>query len=430
MNTTDLAAWIQQRRWYAAKSYALDDLQIISSQEIPMGEESITHMILATTSHMGSDHYQLLLRQVPREYAEKHVAADSIITSGEVTLVELFGDPAGLLLFLDAFNEQAASGDLRFHSGSAVATQSVRVITTEQSNSSAIFGDEVIVKFYRRLTPGLNPDLEIGRALDHHECLYVPRVRGWVEGVVDGTPTTLAVMHQFFATAVDGFEYALTSVRDLIVSEVAPSLSGGDFASESERLGEAVAAIHADLQRAFGFDTAASDIYIDEMLERLSQATSEVPALAPYQEQIARIYDSYRGQEFQVQRIHGDLHLGQVLRDISGWKILDFEGEPTADLAHRRQFGPAVRDVAGLLRSFDYAARQPLISHPEADRLLLRTELWTERNRAAFLRGYGPSPESRLFELDKAVYEAVYEHRFRPDWIGIPLGGIFRLLGA
>lgn len=431
LDTAALASWIQHRRWYATKNLTIENFELLSRTPLNFAGVEAEHVVVAITTSQGTDLYQLLLASAERDYIETHVQPDSVISSAEQSWYELFGDPRALLGLIDLLNEATTNQALQFK---ALATlplaTSARVISSEQSNSSVVLGDQLIAKFYRRLTPGLNPDLEIGRALDQRGCQFVPRLRGWAEGELNQTQSTLLVVHEFFGTAVDGFEHALASVRDLIASDSTPAEAGGDFAAESERLGAAVRSIHEDLKAAFGAETIRLDPLIDSMNERLDRACMEVPALRQFEQEIRQRFEVERGRTAEVQRIHGDLHLGQVLRDPTGWKVLDFEGEPGSALEQRRAMSPAVRDVAGMLRSFDYAARQPLNTHPERERLLTHTATWAQRNREAFLRGYGAQSDSLsdVFELDKAVYEALYEHRFRPDWIDVPLGGIARLL--
>jgi maltokinase len=176
------------------------------------------------------------------------------------------------------------------------------------------------------------------------------------------------------------------------------------------------------------------------MHSRLEIAMLAAPELAPYAEAVHASYDEVGrlSEPVPLQRIHGDYHLGQVMRVDSGWVLLDFEGEPARPLAERTVLMSPLRDVAGMLRSFDYAARSLLADRQTAPTLNARAHEWVERNRAAFCAGYesggGRDPREqavllRAFELDKAVYEVVYEARHRPGWLSIPLGAVARLAG-
>jgi maltokinase len=216
---------------------------------------------------------------------------------------------------------------------------------------------------------------------------------------------------------------------------------GGDFAGEAERLGEAVASVHADLATAFGIREASADELAERaeaMHGRLKRALEIVPALADVAPALAAAYDAVRGlsDAVTVQRIHGDLHLGQALRTVTRWVLIDFEGEPMAAMASRREFDSPLRDVAGMLRSFEYAGFHRVIDIGFEPQLSYRAGEWSTRNREAFLTGYasasGADPRAhgvllRAFEADKAVYEAVYEARNRPNWLPIPLASLNRL---
>ena len=246
---------------------------------------------------------------------------------------------------------------------------------------------------------------------------------------MQGEDTTLGLLTEFFANSADGWAMATSSVRDLMSEgDLRADEVGGDFAAESHRLGEAVAAVHADLARAFGTTVAHhSELskILDQMVTDAEVAINLVPELAEHREDIlatfARAGDHAAG--LNVQRIHGDLHLGQVLRTLSGWSIIDFEGEPSKPLAYRRALHSPLKDIAGMLRSFDYVARGLVINpHTDAQHKYRAAE-WAERNRRSFSDGYasvaGNDPRQavsllRAFELDKALYEVVYEHGHRP----------------
>jgi maltokinase len=174
------------------------------------------------------------------------------------------------------------------------------------------------------------------------------------------------------------------------------------------------------------------------MQSRLDTALRSIPELAPHAAGVRRRFEAFAGlhEPLQVQRVHGDLHLGQTLRTVKGWKIIDFEGEPAKSLAERVALDSPVRDVAGMVRSFDYAAGATLQQFGTDPQLRYRAAEWAERNRAAFLEGYAEASQIELdgletvlaaYEADKAVYEAVYEMRNRPTWLGIPLQAVARI---
>ena len=257
-------------------------------------------------------------------------------------------------------------------------------------------------------------------------------------------PATVAMLQTFVPNASDGWRLATASVRDLYAEgDLHADEVGGDFAADSERLGAATASVHADMATVLPTEPADAAWYAalaEQMTARLDAAVEVVPQLAEHADAIRALYAKVAGStEATVrQRVHGDLHLGQVLRTATGWIVLDFEGEPARPLAERRELDSPLRDVAGMLRSFDYAARHMLVEQPEDPQRAYRAQEWAERNRSAFCAGYsqagdldpcGESPLLRAFEADKAVYECVYEARNRPHWLMIPLTSLSRLTG-
>jgi maltokinase len=338
-----------------------------------------------------------------------------------------------------------------------------RVGTAEQSNTSIVFGDTSILKLFRRVAPGLNPDLELSLALSRAGSNRVPSTLAWFESELPvaseqpdpatgpgsaGQLATLGLLQRYLSGGRDGWEFALTHVRRLRADPDAADQLTGNFSAESFLLGRSTAEVHLALARALPVTVLGrSDIeaLATTMALRLDAATLVAPALTPYREPLHRIFralaDSARdGRRLRAQRIHGDLHLGQSMRTGRGWVLLDFEGEPAKTLAERRCPQPAVRDVAAMLRSFDYAAAHLLTEvapgGPQHTRLAGLAAAWAARNREAFLAGYAaagaddPTADPVLLhalETDKAVYEVVYEARNRPDWLPIPLSAIARL---
>ena len=202
------------------------------------------------------------------------------------------------------------------------------------------------------------------------------------------------MVQTFLKGATDGWELALTSVRDLYAeADLHADEVGGDFAGEAHRLGMATAEVHAALAatlptgRLEGKELAG---LADGMRGRLDRTAAEVTELEPYAEALRAAFDDLAGLDdpVEVQRVHGDFHLGQVMRTLDGWKLLDFEGEPARPLAERRGLESPLKDVAGMLRSFDYAARHLLADHPADPQREYRATEWAERNREAFCTGY------------------------------------------
>ncbi|MET9248712.1 aminoglycoside phosphotransferase [Nonomuraea sp. NPDC003709] len=435
MLSEPLAAWIGRQRWFGGKGRVIDELSIESDVELTSG---LRHLIVAVWQEGSRDRYQILLGE--RAELPDRLSHALIGTIGDTYLYDAVHDSERMSWLLEGMAHDVSGNGLRLrHVPEAAIDTSQRslVLGAEQSNTSLVFGDAYICKLFRRLIPGVNPELEIVTALAARGAPHVAQPYGWIETDLDGTDTTLGFMQEFLSNANDGWDLALASVRDLYASlpEVPAAEAGGDFAAESLRLGSASARVHHELAAAFPTDVIESH-EVKRMAEafrrKLGRAAAEVPELRRH---VTAIEDAYHQvelltHEVPVQRVHGDFHLGQVMRTPTDWVVLDFEGEPGQPLAERRALYSPLRDVAGMLRSFDYAARHLLAGHSQAERLEPRAQEWADRNRAAFLEGYaeggGVISRSdaallRAFELSKAVYEVVYEARNRPSWISIPL---------
>jgi trehalose synthase-fused probable maltokinase len=369
-------------------------------------------------------------------------------THGENYAYDAMRDRDSTVPWLTHLVAASTVGPMHFHpAGVAYIPEGVPgdVISTEQSNTSLVYGESAILKLFRRLEPGLNPDVEIHDALRRTDNKHIAPLLGHIEidDRAGGEPATVAMLQTYVPNASEGWRLATSSVRDLYAEgDLHADEVGGDFAGESERLGEATASVHADLAQVLPTETAGRDWYASvagQMSERLEAALAVVPDLAGHADALRALYAAVADTDEPVvrQRVHGDLHLGQVLRTTTGWIVLDFEGEPARPLAARRELDTPLRDVAGMLRSFDYAARHMLVESPGDPQRAYRAQEWAQRNRTAFCEGYsaaarevslsGDSALLRAFEADKAVYECVYEARNRPHWLMIPLSSLSRL---
>ncbi len=347
---------------------------------------------------------------------------------GQVVAYDAAQDPEACQVLLRALLAgrilRSPDSEVRFrptHTDRLTGDLAPRVYTGQQSNTSVMLGDAAILKLFRRLELGRNLDIEIHEALNRAGVDDVATLYGWSEGswVSRGRQldADLAMVVEKLAGAVDGWGLALDHLR-----------AGRSFAAEAEALGHALAETHEALRVAFPTARVLGVRAASVMSERLSVATQSAPALATYSAGLRRCFDQLGAATLEVQRVHGDFHLGQTLHTPSGWKIIDFEGEPAKTMAERVAPDSVWRDIAGMLRSFDYASA----SVPGPD-----SGTWNAECREGFLRGYAGgelSPEDavilRAYEADKSIYEVVYEVRNRPDWVSIPLGAVATLAQA
>jgi maltokinase len=439
-----LATWLVKQRWFAGKGRTVHDLAVVADTEIIPGDPGLRHLMVTVSHGATSDCYQLFIGYRARLPARLRHAR--IGTHDGLQIYDGLHDTALTRALLDAIVDDRSVGMLRFcrMPGAEIeAGLDSLVLTGEQSNTSLVFGESAIFKVFRRVNPGPNPDLEVASALAELGSSHIAEPFGWVETRIDGASTVLAILSRYLRAASDGWALAATSVRDLYASEEGTRAAevGGDFAPEAERLGAATAQVHRDLADAFGqseLEPEAVRELAEQMYRRFDMAVATVPELGRYRDKVGDAYSDLAKliEPVPAQRVHGDYHLGQVMRTQTGWVVLDFEGEPASPLAQRRARSSPLRDVAGMLRSFDYAARHQLVTHPEAASLAPRAADWVRRNGDAFCAGYAaaggldPAENSVLLRamlLDKAVYEVVYEARNRPTWVPIPLESIAEL---
>jgi maltokinase len=443
-----LKDWIENQRWYASKSRRISSIEIDESvvlSESPMLLLALVQAVFATGQH---ELYQLPLG-FRREGAD--AGPEAIAVAEGWTVYDALADPdqaRELLRRIEAGDDlETPEGCLRFRRTDGPLgvpdEAAVRPVGVEQSNSSLVFGDDLVLKVFRRLEPGINPELEVLRFLTARDFPNIAPLRGWYEYDGRSFAATLGVAQDFLPDAHDGWELALDRVTD--DPEGFLELLGG--------LGTVTAEMHSVLSSDAGDPAFSPEEPSNEALALLTATIDEdiarIFARLPDDERLAPI--AGRGQDVRerlaqrsslspgghVIRTHGDFHLGQTLYTPRGWVIIDFEGESARPLPERRQKRSPLRDVASMLRSFAYAT-----SAVEILRGRSASEGFEERARETFLEHYfeaveptllpsGPAAVANLlavFELEKAIYELQYEIDNRPDWVTIPVAGIARML--
>jgi maltokinase len=419
---------------------------------VPLREEAPLLVLALVEAHFGTGTHEVY--QVPLGFRPADAGwTDRVIDPDHEgwTVYDALADGAHGRELLHRMRRSAdisaEEGTLAFRWAESAAagaggTVDVRPVAGEQSNSSIVFGEDLILKAFRRLEPGVNPELEVLRFLSSREFPHIAPLVGWYEYEGRLMNVTLGTLQEYLVGARDGWELALEELeafvpraRDLgiVTGELHTTLgsegSDPDFAPDepsAENLSLLTATIDEEIERVF--------VDLDEDDERVA------PIAGRGQDARERLQSlSHIGSGGRVIRTHGDYHLGQTMLADRGWVILDFEGEPARPLPERRRKRSPLRDVAGMLRSFAYVA-----SAAEMQRGRAAPEGWEDRAREAFLDGYHAAVDTALlppghdatakllavFELEKAVYELRYELNNRPDWVGIPVAGIARLLEA
>ncbi|MDX3659138.1 maltokinase [Streptomyces sp. ID05-26A] len=426
----ELDRWLESQPWFRARGPVTCERATV----LHHGDPALVHLVLACEGHR----YQLLVGV--RDALPERLEHARIGVAGERVVYEAVYDPELTAVLLGHFEDLAEVAGLRFRGAVPpryAAAPVGRPFPGPQRNCSIVYGQRHVLKFFRELTPGDNPELVLHDALHSVGDPHIAAPQGSLESELDGVRTTFAVLHEFVPLGALGWPMATASVRDFLANPSDdPQSAGGDFAAEAHRLGRAVARVHADLRETLGEQIAGPGDeveFVSALHTRLDAALAEVPALAEFEAGIRARFDEVlaTGEPIRLQRVHGDLHLGQVLRSPHTWVLVDFEGEPHGTAAERSRPRPAEHDVATALRSLHYAAAQLLVGADDAA-MRPKAARWLEHNRDAFRAGYeevspGRTPGGALLtavELDRAVLEVRHEHRFRPEWMVIPLSAI------
>ncbi|WP_354701516.1 Maltokinase [Paraconexibacter sp. AEG42_29] len=444
-----LAEYVMAQRWFGSRPEEVAGIGVIESIPLRDADPALALAIIEVRFHPGT--HELYQLPIGRRATGSGWADGVICDDGEHVVYDAMTDPEFVRELLRLMSQradletEAGTAEFRCPDGDPIAVPTaVRALGAEQSNSSVILDDAHVLKAFRRLGAGVNPELEMLHFLSEHGFANIAPLRGWYGHTGKLIDATLGVAQDYVAGSTDGWDLAL----DLLGSGEPDA-----FVAHAARLGTVTGQLHTVLAsdnaaEAFAPEETSTEALglltatVDEEIERIFRDLPDLPELEPLagrgQEVRERLGALTVGSAGRTIRHHGDYHLGQVLLDAAGeWVILDFEGEPARSLAERRAKRSPLRDVAGMLRSFAYAATASRILNAKP-----APEGWEAQVRTEFLDGYLDAADQTLlppgrqaverllnvFELEKAVYELRYELDHRPDWVSIPVAGILRML--
>ncbi|MCW2993719.1 MAG: hypothetical protein JWQ18_1214, partial [Conexibacter sp.] len=440
--------FVLAQRWFGSKSREVAHFRLLET--IPLTEQPLGISVLEVEFLPGTHE----LYQLPIGARPEGEWTDGVICTNEgMAIYDAMSDPEmvrQLVRLIAAGTEiETGQGTAEFRAvgeaGLGSDVGEVRPMGAEQSNSSVVLDERLVLKAYRRLGAGPNPELEILRFLTERDFPHIAALRGWYGHSGRLIDATLGIVQDFLAGATDGWDLALADLRE----------DPSRFVARARALGEVTGRLHTALgsdnaDPAFAPEETSAEALglltatVDEEIERVFlDLPDDLDVLLPIRGRGEEVREKLRmltqvGSAGRVIRHHGDYHLGQVMHTADAdWVVLDFEGEPARTLIERRRKRSPLRDVAGMLRSFAYAATASELLHSAP-----APEGWERDVRAAYLDGYleqtdqsllppGRAAVERLlavFELEKAVYELRYELDNRPDWVKIPVAGIARLL--
>ena len=416
MTDAPLAAWwplIENARWFGGKGLAATFESMTALPWLtPAGALPAVRAEVATVRYADGRHelYALLVGYTDNPTTEVILHLDDP-DLGAVAAVEAVADPACMMALLRALVAPDHPAMEWLDNSAIEPTTDTRVWAGEQSNTTVTLGLDRMFKLFRKVEAGRNLDVEVLAALNGSGV--PPDLYGALLGDLPGVGRTdLGMFVQRVQNVRDGWEWACEACAD-----------DRDITAEASQLGGALRAVHARLAQAFGTSVVPGAEVAGVIADRFDATENQVDELKAVRAAVRPALLALVDVDLVVQRVHGDFHLGQVLRSADGWTIIDFEGEPLKTLDERRRPDSVWRDVAGMLRSFDYVRG----AHP--DPTSAQASAWSSAAQAAFLAGYceeaAPDrPVLDAYVLDKAVYEVVYETRNRPKWVHIPLGAV------
>jgi trehalose synthase-fused probable maltokinase len=481
-----LRQWLMARRWFAAKGREPRSVRI--AEVVPLswggtwGGDAVALVEVVTGgegAELTTQHYQLpLALRAPQEAEPSAAVLLRVESEGSADVAVVIDGTADEQFRRKLAVAFAAGGGARFGDASArwvvepvessgvalSAGADTRVMKGEQSNTSIVFGDQAILKLFRRLEPGINPDVEIGHFLTTRA--HFPHTPGLLGTIgmrwAGGEPAVAGMLQRYLPGSRDAWEFVLERLAAHLRGV------GDDMRGDAAELGRVTRELHealASVSDDENFAPApagrrdvqewadAASRSVEDALQLLEARLASLPDATRVQG--ARVLDGRKrlldridqargevGDDAGLRiRHHGDYHLGQVLRRREGgFVIIDFEGEPSRSLQVRRGKNSPLRDVAGMLRSFSYAAAVGGVE-AGADAAAANAAVWEHGMRSAFLTAYltaggsalllpggagGAEALISLFELEKVSYELGYELNNRPDWVWIPLQGLER----
>ena len=481
--TKQLVQFLPTQRWFTAKGKQIESCELAHC--LPIHRDAVILVAEVNFADASQEIFQLPLAQLTeqkeqRKYAEQHASLVVMTSPGGSQLVDAVPLPAFRSALYELIHSEATTdAGLRCDAGTilhnAPASAHSIVPAIDTSNTAIIYADRFFFKLFRKLDQGLNPDLELVRYLSEHAKFeHCPPYAGSIGvGSMDADDyLNLGMMSGKVDNRGDAWEYFQS-----LTARYYSSVDGVDQETldRAALLGKRTAEMHKGLARGADagamlaaeamspeYRTEITDAAQKLLARQMGELAAKIETLTPVQADLAkRVLDlkedlnqqlkrlADRPMDLDLIRIHGDYHLGQVLVTDDDFYIIDFEGEPLLSIPERRRKRPALKDVAGMVRSFHYAARGQLLLNDKYDEsarreLAPRGEAWFERVSETYLEAYYKAcgeakflPKSaddrrlllNLFILEKAIYEVAYELNSRPAWLAVPLNGVLRVQG-